>query len=250
MVDSPSRPDAAASTPDVSHLVLDFMQMEEFAKDPFVVAEAEGIRLRTTDGREFIDGLAGVFTVSLGHGNKAIIEAITQQLNTLAFAPPLHGTNPPAIELARELVEFAPAGVSAVKFLSGGSEATEAAMKMARQYHVNRGNARKYKVIAKYGGYHGATVGALSAGGGWERKSVFEPLLGNLLHVHPPFCFHCPYGKTYDGGACGITCADIVERTILAEDPDTIAAIIMEPISISSAGFLVPPREVFQHLRA
>jgi adenosylmethionine-8-amino-7-oxononanoate aminotransferase len=79
---------------------------------------------------------------------------------------------------------------------------------------------------------------------------VFEPLLGNFLHVHPPFCYHCPYGKTYDGGACGITCADIVERTIVAEDPDTIAAIIMEPISISSAGFVVPPHEFFQQLRA
>jgi adenosylmethionine-8-amino-7-oxononanoate aminotransferase len=248
MIEPPSLADTTRA--DVTRLVLDFMQMEEFAKDPFVVAEADGIRLRTTDGREFIDGLAGVFTVSLGHGNAAIVEAITRQLNTLAFAPPLHGTNPPAIELAKELVEFAPPGVSAVKFLSGGSEATEAAMKMARQYHVNRGNARKYKIIAKYGAYHGATVGALSAGGGWERKSVFEPLLGNMLHVHPPYCFRCPYGKVYDGGACGITCADIVERTILAEDPETIAAIIMEPISISSAGFVVPPREFFQQLRA
>src|SRR5215216_7495186 len=102
---------------DVTRLVLDFMQMEEFAKDPFVIASAEGIRLRATDGREYIDGLAGVFTVSLGHGNAAIIEAITQQLNTLAFAPPLHGTNPPAIELAKELVDFAPPGFGAVKFV-------------------------------------------------------------------------------------------------------------------------------------
>jgi adenosylmethionine-8-amino-7-oxononanoate aminotransferase len=230
-------------------LVLDFMQMEEFAKDPFVISEADGIRLRSVDGREYIDGLAGVFTVSLGHGNRAIIDAITAQLNTLAFAPPLHGTNPPAVELAKELLDFAPPGFGAVKLVSGGSEATEAAMKIARQYHVNRGNPRKYKIIAKYGAYHGATMGALSAGGGWERKSVFEPLLGNFLHVHPPYCYRCPYGKTYDDAACGITCADIVERTIVAEDPDTVAAIIMEPISISSAGFVVPPREFFALLR-
>ncbi|MCC6176952.1 MAG: aspartate aminotransferase family protein [Chloroflexi bacterium] len=241
MVDSPARPD-------VSHLVLDFMQMEEFAKDPFVISEAEGIRLRTPDGREYIDGLAGVFTVSVGHKNRAVIDAMTAQLNALAFAPPLHGTNPAAIALSRELLAFAPPGYSAVKFVSGGSEATEAAMKMARQYHVNTGNARKYKIIAKYGAYHGATMGALSAGGGWERKSVFEPLLGNVLHVHPPYCLRCPYGKHYEDG-CGITCADIVEKTILAEDPDTVAAIIMEPISISSAGFVVPPREFFQQLR-
>src|SRR3954447_12758944 len=167
MVDSPARAD-------VMRLVLDFMQMEEFANDPFVVSEANGIRVKTTDGREYIDGLAGVFTVSLGHGNRAIIDAITEQLNHVAFAPPLHGTNPQAIALAKELIEFAPPGFGAVKFVSGGSEATEAAMKIARQYHVNRGNARKYKIIAKYGAYHGATMGALSAGGGWEREAGLE----------------------------------------------------------------------------
>lgn len=242
MVDSPARDD-------VMRLVLDFMQMEEFARAPLVIGEADGVRLKTTDGKELIDGLAGVFTVSLGHGNRAIIDAVTEQLNTLAFAPPLHGTNPAAIALAKELIDFAPPGFGAVKFVSGGSEATEAAMKLARQYHVNRGNARKYKVIAKYGAYHGATMGALSAGGGWERKSVFEPLLGHYLHVHPPYCYRCPFGKRYDGGACGITCADIVEKTIVAEDPATVAAIIMEPISISSAGFVAPPPEFFRLLR-
>ena len=241
MVDTPS-------IPDVSRLVLDFMQMQEFAQDPFVIAEGDGIRVRTTDGREFIDGLSGVFTVSLGHGNRPIIDAMTAQLNRLAFAPPLHGTNPVAIELADELIRFAPPGFGAVKFVSGGSEATEAAMKMARQYHVNTGHARKYKLIAKYGAYHGATMGALSAGGGWERKSVFEPLLGHVLHVHPPYCYRCPYGKKYEDD-CGITSADVIEKTILAEDPETVAAVIMEPISISSAGFVVPPKEFFQRLR-
>lgn len=241
MVDTPS-------TPDVSRLVLDFMQMQEFARDPFVIAEGDGIRVRTTDGREFIDGLSGVFTVSLGHGNRRIIDAMTEQLNRLAFAPPLHGTNPVAIELADELLRFAPPGFGAVKFVSGGSEATEAAMKMARQYHVNTGHARKYKLIAKYGAYHGATMGALSAGGGWERKSVFEPLLGHVLHVHPPYCYRCPYGKSYEAD-CGITSADIIEKTIVAEDPETVAAVIMEPISISSAGFVVPPIEFFERLR-
>ncbi len=233
---------------DVSRLVLDFMQMQEFARDPFVIAEGDGIRIRDTDGREYIDGLAGVFTVSLGHGNKAIVEAMTAQLQKLAFAPPLHGTNPPAVELARELLDFAPPGFGAVKLLSGGSEATEAAMKMARQYHQQSGHPRKYKVIAKYGAYHGATMGALSAGGGWERKSVFEPLVAGFLHVHPPYCYRCPYGKRYEDD-CGITCAEIVERTIQAEDPETVAAVIMEPISISSAGFVVPPRDFFQRLR-
>ena len=117
-------------------------------------------------------------------------------------------------------------------------------MKMARQYHVNRGNARKYKIIAKYGAYHGATMGALSAGGGWERKSVFEPLLGQLPPRPPAVLLPLPVRQDVRGRACGIICADIVEKTIIAEDPETVAAIIMEPISISSAGFVVPPPRV------
>jgi adenosylmethionine-8-amino-7-oxononanoate aminotransferase len=238
------------ASPDVSRLIVDFMQMQEFAEHPFIVEGGQGIRLRMTDGRDVIDGLSGVFTSSLGHGNRRIIDAMVAQLDKLAFAAPLHGTNPVALELADALIAFAPTGFGAVKLHSGGSEATEAAMKMARQYHVNTGNPRKYKIIAKYGAYHGATLGALSAGGGWERKSVFEPLAGHFLHVHPPHCYRCPYGKSFGThGECGITCEDIIEKTIAAEDPETVAAVIMEPISISSAGFVVPPREFFQRLR-
>jgi beta-alanine--pyruvate transaminase len=114
------------------HVVLDFMQMQEFAKDPFIITEGEGIRLRDATGREYIDGLSGVFVASLGHGNEAVIRAVTEQMHRLAFAPPLHSTNPAALELAQLLLEVAPPGFTTVKLLSGGSEATEAAMKMAR----------------------------------------------------------------------------------------------------------------------
>src|SRR4051794_41199094 len=132
------------------------------------------------------------------------------------------------MDVPRKPVESPPPDAKAVKSLSGGREATKPKMKGARQYHVNRGNARKYKVIAKYGAYHGATMGALSAGGGWERKSVFEPLLGHFLHVHPPYCYRCPYGQMSEE-TCGNICAEIVDKTIVAEDPATVAAIIMEP---------------------
>lgn len=143
--------------------------------------------------------------------------------------------------------EIGPAGLTGVKFLSGGSEATEAAMKLARQYHRQTGHPRKYKIIAKYGGYHGATMGALSATGSWERKSVFEPLVPGFIHVHPPYCYRCPFDKAYP--SCQITCARLIERTIAAEDPETVAAVILDPISISSAGFIVPPTEYFEVVR-
>src|SRR5882724_8443910 len=134
----------------IPSLFLDFMQMQEFAKDPLIFTEARGSRLITADGREFIDGLSGVFVTSLGQGNQAVITAMTEQLKRLSFAPPLHGTTPPALELTQ--------------LLSGGSEATESAMKLARQHHKQSGSPRKYKIISRHGADHGATMGALSAG--------------------------------------------------------------------------------------
>jgi adenosylmethionine-8-amino-7-oxononanoate aminotransferase len=231
----------------IPSLFLDFMQMQEFAKAPLVFVEGKGTHLVTSDGRQFIDGLSGVFVTSLGHGNQAIIDAMTQQLHRLAFAPPLHGTNPAALELTQLLLRLAPEGVTAVKLLSGGSEATEAAMKLARQYHKQTGHPRKYKIISRYGAYHGGTMGALSAGGGRERKSVFEPLGVGFIHVHPPFCYRCPFDQTYP--TCGRSCVELIERTIQAEDPETVAAVIVEPISISSAGFVVPPPDYLKRLR-
>jgi len=232
----------------IPSLFLDFMQMQEFAKAPMVFVEGHGIHLKTADGRTFLDGLSGVFTTSIGHGNGQVIEAITRQLQYIAFAPPLHGTNLPALELTESLLRHGPDGVSAVKLLSGGSEATEAAMKLARQYHRQTGQPHRYKIIGRYGGYHGATMGALSAGGGRERKAIFEPLGVGFLHVHPPYCYRCPFDQSYP--QCGRTCVELIRRTIEAEDPETVAAVIVEPISISSAGFVVPPPDYLPRLRS
>ena len=231
----------------IPSLFLDFMQMQEFAKNPLVITEGHGIRLKDAEGLSYIDGLSGVFVASLGHGNEAVIAAMSEQLKRLAFAPPLHSTTTPALDLTQLLLKIAPPGVSALKFLSGGSEATEAAMKLARQYHQQSGHPRKYKVISRYGAYHGGTMGALSAGGGRERKSIFEPLGVGFLHVHPPYCYCCPFDQRYP--SCGRTCVELVERTMEAEDPETVAAVIVEPISISSAGFMVPPPDYLPRLR-
>jgi adenosylmethionine-8-amino-7-oxononanoate aminotransferase len=231
----------------IPSLFLDFMQMQEFAKAPLVFAEGEGIRLKTADGHAFIDALSGVFTASIGHGNRAVIAAIGAQLERLAFAPPLHGTNPAALQLTELLLRVAPAGVGAVKLLSGGSEATEAAMKLARQFHRQTGAPHRYKIIGRYGAYHGGTMGALSAGGGRERKAPFEPLGTGFLHAHPPYCYRCPFDQAYPN--CGRTCVELIGRTIEAEDPQSVAAVIVEPISISSAGFIVPPADYLPRLR-
>jgi len=239
--------DDATWSANLEHLILDFAQMREFARDPFVITEGDGICITDQDGKSYIDGLSGVFAVSVGHGNRAVVEAMSAQLQTLGFAPPLHSTNLRAIELAELLRQVTPPGIGTVKFLSGGSEAIETALKLARQYHLQTGHPCKFKTISRYRSYHGATAGALSAGGGWERKSVFEPLVPGHLHVHPPYCYRCPYDKAYP--SCGITCARLIERTIEAEDPETVKAVIMEPMTCAASGFVVPPREFFRMLR-
>ncbi len=243
-------------TPDLlARQILDFRQMTAFAAEPFVIVAGEGLTVTDHTGRQYLDGLSGVFVNSVGHGNPAVIAAITEQLGRLAFAPPLAGTNPAALALTRELLAFANQGghdFGAVKLLSGGSEATETAMKLARQYHQQSGHPRKFKILARYGSYHGATMGALSASGGWERKSVFEPLVAGFLHVHPPTCNACPYDHTLDECRAHdlFTCARHFERTILAEDPETVAAVIVEPMSVNGGGFTVPPAEYLPMVRA
>lgn len=238
----------------LQHLVLDFRQMRDFAEAPWVFTRGQGVRVQDDSGQWYLDGLSGVFVNSLGYGNQRVLAAAIDQLSELHFAPPLHGTTRAAVELATRLRRLAPAAMRGqhgvgIKLLSGGSEATEAAMKIARQFHKNTGRAHKYKIIARYGGYHGGTMGALSATGGWERKSVFEPLVTGFLHHHPPRVFRELLGKNLSDAECGVASARLVERTIESEDPETVAAVIVEPISVSSAGFSVPPPEYYQVLR-
>ena len=227
-------------------LVLDLRQMETFIEDPLVVQKADGVWYEDVNGRRILDGLSGIFTVNAGHGNRRIIEAIKAQLDTMAFAPPLHATSPPAIELVQRLAEVTPEDLNTIKLLSGGSEATEAAMKLARQYHRQTGNPGKFKVISRFHGYHGATMGALSATGTRRRKTMFEPTLHGFLHVHPPTCYRCPYEKTFPD--CEVFCARTVEDLIELEGAETIAALILEPVG-NTGGIIMPPPGYLPELR-
>jgi adenosylmethionine-8-amino-7-oxononanoate aminotransferase len=230
----------------IKHTFLDFMQMEDFARHPLVMKSAQGVWYEDTNGKKYLDGLSGVFVVNAGHGNRRIINSITKQLGEIAFAPPLHSTNLRAIELSELLTKVLPKGLTTIKLFSGGSESTEAAMKLARQYHRQTGNPHKYKVISRYEGYHGATMGGLAASGITKRKSTFEPFGPGYLHVFPPTCYRCPYGLEYPD--CAVLCATIIEKVVKAEDPSTVSAIIVEPIG-NTGGIITPPVEYFKILR-
>jgi len=197
-------------------------------------------------GKEYLDGLAGIFTVNVGYNNPRVLEAVRAQLATLPFSPPMHGTNPRAVELAALLAEVTPGDLHTARLVGSGSEANEAAFKIARQYHRQTGNPGKYKILSRYLSYHGATAATMSAGGVGARKTVYEPAALGFLHTYPPYCYRCPYEKTYP--ACDVFCARTIARTLEWEDPRSVAAIIVEPIS-NTGGILTPPPEYLRVLR-
>ncbi|MCI0638302.1 MAG: aspartate aminotransferase family protein [Gemmataceae bacterium] len=255
-------------------------QMAEWSKTPLIMAKADGVCYWDVGGKRYLDALSGIYVVSVGHNNRRVIDAIKKQLDTLTFSPPMHGTNPIAVQLANLLSELAPVaqdsvpvrlpgqdrnpvprsdtqlggqdrnplplGGWTVKFQCGGAEVTEAAIKLARQYHKLNGHPGKYKIISRYLSWHGSTMGSLSASGLKSRKTVNEPLAPGFLHVFPPTCYRCPFGKTYPD--CGITCASIVGDVIDMEDPETVAAIMVEPIG-HTGGIIDPPPEYLPMLR-
>jgi adenosylmethionine-8-amino-7-oxononanoate aminotransferase len=221
-------------------------QMAEWSKQPLIMDRAEGSYYWDIAGRKYLDGISGIYVVSVGHNNRRVIDAIHRQLDRLAFSPPMHGTNPLAVQLANLLADLAPGDLSAVKLECGGSEATEAAIKLARQYHKLSGHPGKYKIMSRYQSWHGSTLGSLSASGLASRRVVNEPLAPGFLHVFPPTCYRCPYGKTYRD--CGITCATIVGDVIEQEGPETVAAVMVEPIG-HTGGVIDPPDDYLPILR-
>jgi len=228
-------------------LMVDFVQMKAFGEDPLILTQGEGTRVRDDHGRWYVDGISGVFVSALGHGNQRVIEAATQQLNALAFHAPLFSTNAPALRLAKLLTSISPPGYSTLKFFSGGAEANEAAIKMARQFAAQNGNGKKFKVLSHYRGYHGGTGHALAASGSPGWRSVYEPFAAGFIHVHPPFTYAARFGL--EGEALSAAAAALLEETIVLEGPETIAAFITEPIMLS-AGVRVPPPGYLERVRA
>ncbi len=235
----------------VARTMVDFMQMKAFARDPLVLTEGAGIRVRDTRGDWYIDGLSGTFCANLGHGNRRLAEAGAWQLGRLAMACPTLATNDRALELVDALLGLLPDRYSVVKLLSGGSEATESAMKIARQYHKQTGNAGKFKILSHYRSYHGGTGHAVAASGwpGW--RAPYEPLAGGFIHLHTPDPYRPPFGRPPWDETPEATAGAylrLVEQTIELEDPRTIAALITEPI-LTSAGVVVPPEGYLAGLR-
>ncbi len=216
--------------------------------EPPVAVGGEGCWLIDADGKRYLDGSGGAAVSCLGHGDREVIEAIKAQIDRLAFAHTGFFTSEPAEALADLLVANAPEGIERVYFVSGGSEATEAAIKLARQYHLEKGAPERARLIARKQSYHGNTLGALAAGGNEWRRRQFAPLLIEVSHIDP--CFEYRYraeGESLED--YGIRAANALEAEILALGPETVMAFMAEPVVGATLGAVPPAPGYFRRIR-
>ena len=235
---------------DLEHLWHSFTQMEEYRKmGGKIIVEGKGTKVTDIEGKEYIDGMGGLSTCAIGHGREEIIEAIQDQIRKIEFVPLFDFfSNVPAIQLARKLAQITPGDLQYVQFGCSGSDAVEIALKIARQYQRRLGFATRYKVIARKDSFHGVSMGALSANGITELRESFEPLLPGFTHIPPCNCYHCHFGKEYPH--CNIECAEALEKQILFEGSQSVAAFITEPIPAHPRGGVTePPKEYFPRIR-
>ncbi len=215
---------------------------------PDIIARGEGSWIWDVDGHRLIDGVGGLWCANLGFGRKEIRDAIVAQLDELPFYNTFRGaTHPRAIELSQRLVGLmAQDGVAAVHFSSGGSDAVEGALKLARQHWKLRGQGDRTKFISLRQGYHGVHFGGTSVNGNTAFRRAYEPLLPGCFHVDTPWLYHNPY--TQDPQKLGEICAELLEREILFQGPDTVAAFIAEPVQ-GAGGIIVPPANYWPLVR-
>lgn len=214
---------------------------------PLVFVKGEGIHLVDCDGNRYIDGLSGLWNVNIGHGDTRVQEAVARQMAELEYAPSFFGySSPPAEELGEQLRDSARGGPWRVFFTNSGSEAVETAIKLARYIQRVRGFPDRYKIVSRLRGYHGSTL-ATSAATGLENYWVrIGPLPEGFLHVPAPYCYRCPLGQ--DPGSCALACARAVEERIVEEGPETVAAVIAEPV-MATGGVIPSPDGYLQELR-
>ena len=229
------------------HLWLHFTRMGGYLESELpVIVRGEGCYLEDSNGKRYLDALAGLFAVQIGYSyGEEVGEAATAQLKELPFYTNWSYAHPRAIELAAEVASLAPGDLNRVFFVSGGSEAVESAWKLARQYHAVRGE-RRWKAISRQTAYHGTTMGALSINGIPALRTPFEPLVPEVAHVRNTARYHRPEGET-DAEFTRIL-LDELESAILGAGAETVAMVILEPVQ-NAGGALVAPEGYFKGVR-
>lgn len=212
-----------------------------------LATHAEGIYIWDENGRKVIDGSSGAMVVNIGHGNAHVLDAMKRQMDLVTFAYRLHFENSPAEELARRLVGHMPEGMDKVFFVSGGSEAVESCLKLARQWAVATGQDSRWKVVSRFPSYHGSTLGALAVTGYDALTKPFLPMMQAMPKIKAPTAYLDHDNLSMEQR--GIRYADMLEEKILEEGPDSVLAFIMEPIGGASTGALVAPDSYYPRIR-
>ena len=208
---------------------------------PFAI-RGEGCWLFSQDGRKFLDAAGQAAVVNIGHGVPEIGRAMAEQASQLAFAHTSQFHSAPAEKLAVRLLAMAPGNFQKggrVYFTSGGSEATETAIKLVRQYFLEKGEPARYRVISRRQSYHGSTLGAMTVSGNVARRAPYQPMLAEWGHIAPCFCYHCPFEKTFP--QCQLACADDLDSFLEKSEVDSAAAFIFEPVVGATLGAATPP---------
>jgi beta-alanine--pyruvate transaminase len=227
---------------------MPFTANRQFKKSPRLFSSAEGMYYTSVDGRQVIDGSAGLWCVNAGHGRKQIAAAVERQLMTLDFAPSFQMGHPLAFDFAERLAEVAPKGLDRVFFTNSGSESVDTALKIALAYHRANGQASRTRLIGRERGYHGVGFGGTSVGGMVANRRAFTTLLPGVDHIrHTHDLTRNAFAK--DLPEHGAELADDLERLVALHGADTIAAVIVEPVPGSTA-VLPPPKNYLQRLRA
>ena len=213
-----------------------------------VLVRGRGVHVEDADGRSYIDGLAGLWNVNLGHGREELVEAAADQMRRLAFANTYSGwANVPALELAARLEAVAYPGLRASFLATSGVDANEAAFKTARYFWRRQGRPSKVKIISLEHGFHGATIAGMSATGIPAYAEMFQPRLREFLHVPSHYPYRCDFARPGEGP--GAAAARVLEEAILREGPETVAAFLAEPVQ-GAGGVIVPPADYFPRVKA
>jgi adenosylmethionine-8-amino-7-oxononanoate aminotransferase len=214
----------------------------DFKKTFPIAARGDGCWIITSDGRRYLDASGQAAVVGIGHGVAEIGQAMAQQSSQMAFAHTSQFHTAPAEKLAARLLAMAPPNFrngGRVYFTSGGSEATETAIKLARQYHLETGQKERYRILSRRQSYHGSTLGAMSVSGNVARRAPYEPLMADWGHIAPCFCYHCPFDKTFP--SCKLDCADNLQVQLSEHGGKQAAAFIFEPVVGATLGAAAPP---------
>jgi beta-alanine--pyruvate transaminase len=234
-------------TADLDAYWMPFTANRQFKKSPRLLTKASGMHFWNDEGRQILDGVAGLWCVNAGHGRSKIVQAIAEQAAEMDYAPPFQMAHPKAFELASEVAKLAPEGLNKVFFTNSGSEAVETALKIALAYHRIRGEAHRTRLIGRERGYHGVNFGGISVGGMVANRKMFGTMLSGVDHIRHT---HDIARNAFSVGQPehGAELADDLERLCALHDPSTIAAVIVEPVA-GSTGVLIPPKGYLNRLR-